>query len=328
MRIVPWVRRERLGGPYRVSSPGLLRRVLTHQAAGRVNQAYRLARYMSRHAVSRGDQRRAVAAETLIASLAPFLREGASRELDHLVQAATKAAAAEDWRTALACTEAIVDLHPDDVKTRGRALRNRATALTILGRFAEAVAAYDALMQDRQVWSHMERSYQVGFQLSRAGVAWFVEPVDVSQLGDIPGHIGRAPETWRTYWWIMGHIAWRVQPGRLEPIRRSSLRTFGLDWDPDVDRALWGLDLLAGDSSSRPGLERRVRFALEDPATHMVIGRASWLTLNFDLLLHHLSTRSADAGRLMAEHTEWLAAHGYEGWVDYLNQGRFPGLSF
>ncbi len=328
MRIAPWERRERLGGRRPVSLPGLVRRVLTHQAAGRVSQAYRLARYMSRHAVARGDQRRAVAAESLIAATAPFLRGDGSRDVDHWVQAATKAAAAEEWREALAYTEAILGFRPDDVETRGRALRNRATALTILGRFGDAVAAYDALMQDDRVWSAMAPAYQVGFRVARAVAHWFIGPVDVAQLGDIPTHIGRVPETWRTYWWMMGHIAWRIQPVRLESIRRSSFRTFGLDWDPDVDRALWGLDLLAGDRSNWPALERRLRFALQDSATHTVIGRAGWLSLHFDLLLHHLTIQSAAADRLVAEHTEWLAAKGYDGWVDYLHQGRFPGLSF
>ncbi len=291
---------------------------MASQSRGNAARAYRLAVAVSRRAIRTGNQCQALRAEQLISTVLAFLKDMSLSPIDSYVRAARLAVDREDWREALACNEAILALRPEDPDIRGRALRNRATVLTILGRFKDALAAYDALMRDRPVWDGMAPGYQVGFQLSRAGAAWHLGPVCIGELAHAPHHIGHGPSTWQAYWWLMGHVAWRDHPDRLEAVRLSSLRTFGLDWNPQVDRPLWGLDLLASKRSETQNMMKmRLRAALADPLTLQFAGRSGWLSLCSDWLWFHVANRRAEAGQLIAEHVTWCEEHGYDGWASY-----------
>lgn len=313
-----WLRNYHAGKPYRVSFRRLWRNVLQHQSRGRFERAYRLAAMLARRAVRMGDQQTAMAMERLITDMAPRVKDAHGSLVDSLVRAARKAVAADAWQEALACTEAIVALQPEEVTVRGRALRNRATALSVLGRFESAVRAYDALMNDVDVWDSMSPEYRAGFHLSRTAAAWYLGPVSMDAIQSAPPHISKAPATWMNYWWVMGHIAWRDFPKRLPYIRQASLRTFSLDWRFELDRALWGLDLLAGDNkASRLQHERRVKAALEESVTIHNIGRSGWLDLYADWLMFHWTRNSITASQLIAEHALWCETHGYDGWAQY-----------
>ncbi len=317
-RVQRWNAEYRIGLPQKVHFRGHLRRMMRVPSRRHAARAYRVAVAMSRHAVRAGDQHDAIRAEQWISTVLAFLHDTSLSPVDTYVRAARQAVDREDWQEALAYNDAILALRPDDPSVRGRALRNRATVLTILGRFEEAVAAYTALMRDRPVWDGMAPGYQVGFQLSRAGAAWHLGPVCIGDLADAAHHIGHGPSTWQAYWWLMGHIAWRDHPERLEAVRLSSLRTRGLDWSLQVDRPLWGLDLLASKRRETQTLMMaRVRAALADPVTLQFAGRSGWMNLYSDWLWFHIANHHAEAGRLIAEHVVWCEEQGYDGWAAY-----------
>lgn len=312
-----WSRHSKRGVPQRFLITTQHLRNLRHRFPHLTAESLiRLAITTARQAVNRGNQTEAMAAESFIDSLGPSLAvTGSLPEL--LARDARRAVMRDAWTDALAYTEAILALDPHDIDARGRALRNRATALSTLGRFEAAVNAYDTVERDEQVMKRTSPEYRSGFRLARACSAWYLGPVDLGSIESVPPYIGAAPSTWLNYWWLMGHIAWREFPERLPFIREGSLRTFGLDWPMELDRALWGLDLLGAADADRELVEQRVLRALEDPETVACIGRASWLDLYADWLTYVVSVKRADAAEQIRIHIAWCDQKGYDGWSQY-----------
>ena len=297
---------------------GALRHVLRLGAMGSIEPAYRLAVALARHHVRRGRQFDAMATEELVGSLLPWAPPSRGRTAEAMARAARQAVADEDWSLALDYMDAILALDPHNVDQRGRALRNRATALHILGRFSDAVEAYDRLIADCEVWQRMTPEYQAGFRLSRAAVIWYLErPLTPQDIAETTIFLANAPATWMNYWWVLGHIAWRTRPDRVPAIRRGSLRSFGVEWPTAFDRALWGLDLLAGPNDAWTYISRRVRAALDDNATVQHIGRSGWLDLYADWLFAQLARRTPEALAQVRHHAAWCSEQGYDGWATY-----------
>ena len=321
----PMYSRIRWSRRYRIAHTGdralwrsAQRHVLRLSAAGVAGPAYRLAVALSRHHVRRGRQFDAMTMEDLVGFLAPWVPLRRGRTVEALAHAARQAVAHEDWPLALDYMDTILALDPHNVDQRGRALRNRATALHTLGRFSDAVDAYDRLIADREVWQRMTPEYQAGFRLSRAAVIWYLErPLVPQDIADTTIFLGHAPATWVNYWWVLGHIAWRRHPDRVPGIRRGSLRTFAVEWPLALDRALWGLDLLAASDDAWGDINRRVRGALNDATTAQHIGRNGWLDLYADWLFAQLARRTPDAPTLVQEHAAWCAERGHDGWAVY-----------
>ena len=316
---IRWSRHHRVAHVGRRSlRRGALRHVLRLGAIGSIEPAYRLAVALARHHVRRGRQFDAMTMEELIGSLLPWVSPRRGRTAGALARAARQAVADEDWSRALDYMDAILALDPYNVDQRGRALRNRATALHTLGRFSDAVDAYDRLIADREVWQRMTPEYQAGFRLSRAAVIWYLErPLVPQDIAETTIFLGHAPATWMNYWWVLGHIAWRTRPDRVPAIRRASLRSFGGEWPMAFDRALWGLDLLAVPNDAWNYVSRRVRAALDDNTTVQHIGRSGWLDLYADWLLAHLARRTPEALAQVRDHAAWCTEQGYDGWATY-----------
>ena len=280
--------------------------------------ALRLSLKAARQAVRRGDQQLAFRASALL-NRWDLENLRFSRSLEELMaHDALRAVQREAWQEALSYVDAILALGSADAAKRGRALANRATALTTLGRFEAAVRAYDALEGDEAAWQEMPAEYQSGFILSQASAAWYLGPVSLSSVASTPPHITKVPMTWMNYWWLLGHIALKDFPHRLLPIREASRRTFDWEWPAELDRALWGLDLLAARApADRRFLERRIEMALADPATWDAIGRAGWHSLYGDWLTYRLRTDPARGLFELEAHQRWCRSHGYDGWAGY-----------
>lgn len=309
---------------------GALRQVLRLGAMGSIEPAYRLAVAMARHHVRRGRQFDAMAMEGLVGSLAPWTPRRPGRTAEALAQAARQAVVNDDWSLALDYTDAIVALNLPNVAKRGRALRNRATALHTLGRFSEAVKAYDQLIADREVWQRMAPEYQAGVRLSRAAMLWYLErPLAPHDIEDTTTFLGYSPATWMNYWWVLGHLAWRTRPDRVAAIRRASLRSFGVEWPLGFDRALWGLDLLVVPNDEWNGVSQRVRVALDDNATVQHIGRSGWLDLSCDWLWAHLARGIPGTLSQVRDHADWCGKWGYDGWAAYWRSqlSKYPLIS-
>lgn len=297
---------------------GARRQVLRLGSAGSIEPAYRLAIGLARHHARRGQQLDAMAMEDVVSSLALRVPYRRGRPVEALALAARRAVVNEDWPLALEYTDAILTLNVENIDERGRALRNRATALHTLGRFSEAVDAYDQLIGDGDVWDRMAPEYQAGVKLSRAAMLWYLQrPVAPQDLEDMTRFLGYAPATWMNYWWVLGHLAWRTRPDRASAIRRGSLRSFGIEWPMAFDRALWGLDLLVAPYETWNNVRQRVRLALDDPTTVRYIGRSGWLDLSADWLFAHLERGMPGALTQVYEHAVWCAERGYDGWAAY-----------
>ena len=115
----------------------------------------------------------------------------------------------------------------------------------------------------------------------------------------------------------LGHSALRDRPSRLAAIRQASIRTFAPEWDLAVERLLWGLDLRINDLADRSFHEARVCHALADPLTVRHIGRSGWMDLYADWIHYHIDQNTVEGPRIWADHWNWCAANGYEGWAKY-----------
>ncbi len=239
--------------------------------------------------------------------------------IESLERRAQQAAAEEQWGTALAYVSHILERGTRVTSVRRRAMVNRATALHTIGRLTEAVSAYNALPQETEVWAGMAPEFRTATTLSGLVVQCYLDmPLDLDALQNTTPMFNRAPFTWSTYWWLMGHLAWKRNPEQLVSIRRSSQLTFDDTWNRGFDRSLWGLDLLNSlGTAHRATMERRVREALCDPETMAVIGRIGWFDLYTDFLWYlgqYEPLRAADAVNQLIT---WCDARGFTGWASY-----------
>lgn len=287
---------------------------------GLVQQAYRVGVAVERYAVRRGDQSRADRWRDFVTGISPEIGLAvASSSVAALEQAAQQAAAREQWGAAVAYVSEILVRKPRVTSVRRRAMVNRATGLHALGRLSDALGSYEDLQGDAAVWTGMAPTFQAGVALSGAVVQWYLGlPVGPHDLDEVTQRFSRAPFTWISYWWLLGHLAWERNPERLVGLRMSSMRTFEDEWGRDVDRALWGLDLLSAAGTPRESaMEQRIRGALNDPRTARAIGRIGWFDLYTDLLLflelQHPREAIAEAHQLVA----WCNDQGFDGWAAY-----------
>lgn len=323
-----WTRRLRLRDQGQsIGGQILFRSMQFLRAKGELNSAYRVALVAERLAILRGEQEQALVAILAVREMSPHVVYSTSSLIESLEHGTRLAVASELWRDALKHVETILALEPSDVRLRGRALRNRATFLTTLGRFEEAISSYDILQKDDAVWSKMSRAYQVGFNSSRAICEWYRGKVDIGSLAGMTPHLAGAPATWQNYWWVLAHIAWRDRPDRLASVRRSSFRTFDPAWPREVDRVLWGIDLLAADEPNGLVMERRLKSALNNPETIVHLGRSSWLDLYSDWLEFYWRREPERAAALTREHTLWCELHGYDGWAQYWQTQRMARVT-
>lgn len=292
--------------------------LLRQHARGAMGRSYRLAVALERRAVRRGDQITAAHLHSFVSSLVPSVVMAWPRTIQDLEMAAVKAADSEQWGAAL---EYILEILARDVQNpdvRLRAMANRASGLHVIGHLGEAIAAYDALMSDSEVWSRISPNYRTGYIVSREAMQWYVgEPVNFAAITEATPSMGRVPATWAGYWWLLAHVVPARMVRRMKEVRLSSLRTFGLDWRLEWDRALWGLDLLVSDKATVSIAEKRVRYALANDTTRQFIGRTSWFDLYTDWFLFLERHRPEDMAREVPRFVAWCREFGYEGWADY-----------
>lgn len=295
------------------------RQALKLHASGKMRGAYRLAVALERYAVRHGDQHLADRMREFAVAVGRVSgRPFDPQSIAALEQAAQQAAAMEQWGSAVAHMAQILVRHPKLTAVRSRARANLATGLNTLGHLPRALAAYDALMEDRAVWAAMAPNFRVGFALNREIVRWYLgESIQLTGLDEATRHFSRAPFTWMAYWWLLGHVAWQRNPDRLRAVRLGSIRTFEDFWGLGYDRALWGLDLLGAEDTSKHQAEEQVRLALGDPATLKAIGRGGWFDLYADLLLFlelEDPERAVDEARKLVA---WCCQRGFDGWASY-----------
>ncbi len=315
--LLTWRPEYRVKTPHPFSVRSLMRQALKQRALGHELRAYHLAAAVERYLVRHGEQISATRLSEFITTLGPTLLLRRPQNIADLTLAAGQAAAAERWVDALGYFDEILIRKPKSPGVRFQTLANRATTLHLLGYLISALDAYDALLHDDAVWQGQSRDYRLGYQVARESVAWHLgHAVNLNRLTEAP-HLARAPQTWASYWWLLGHEAWRKNPTRLKSIRRSSIRSFGLDWPAAWDSVLWGLDLLDSPKLEGAAAERRVRRALGDPAIMRVIGRGHWVDLYGDWLRYLVTRDRPEALTGVAEFIEWCLRQGYPGWADH-----------
>lgn len=316
--MLTWRPQYRVGTPHRLSVRNLMRQALRYRAGGHDVRAYQLASAIERYMVRHGEQMSATRLSEFITTLGPTLLLGKPKSIADLSMAAGTAAAGEHWADALGYLEEILARKPKNPGVRWRTLAHRATVLHMLGYLTRAKDAYDALLHDPEVWQGQSPDHRVRYQASRETVTWHLDrAIDLGRLTDAVPYLARSPHLWAAYWWLMGHEAWRKSPHRVPGIRRSSIRSFGLDWPAGWDSVLWGLDLLDSPDLVSDAAERRVRWALSDPGILHVIGRSAWLDLYGDWLTYLLTRRRREASLSVEEFIEWCLWHGYPGWAEH-----------
>ncbi len=320
-----WTRRHRLGAPRAFTIAHPERYVLARFSRGDLNRSYRLALAAERFAVRRGNQPLAMRLHALVMTVGAMRGTSATSVLLGLEQSAQQSAAREHWAQAVAYTEQILKRSPTNSGMRARALANRASGLHSLGRLKDAVQAYDALQKDEEAWSELAPNYHAAFVVSREVARWHQGlSVDLDTVSEATSHLANAPITWMVYWWLLGHVAWQQAPSRLAGIRRSSIRTFELDWNLEYDRVLWGLDLLvAAHGGDTAVAEKRLRYALSDPLTVRYIGRSGWFDLYSDWLGFLTTYRPAEALVENRRLVGWCEEYGYDGWAGHWRQRAF-----
>ncbi|NMP23277.1 hypothetical protein [Sulfobacillus harzensis] len=320
-RSAPWLQHGRVGRPVPAPLGARWRHILLLQRMGRTADAYRLAISSARLATQNGNDVAARRLAGIVTELQRYLPTDA--QLFHGVAAledeARRAVRQDRWQEALAVTNRILEIDGLLLPSRRRAKVNRATLLTTLGRFAEAVLAYDAIKEDHQVWNSIEPMRRMALRLARLSALNYdqgatLESVQLAQK--VAPHFGKSPSLWQLYWWIMSHaVCDRLD--RLESVRRASLRTFNPDWDWTVDRLLWGIDLRIGWHENRPYFERRIHLALEDPSTLVALGRSGWMDLKADWLNTLIDEGDNKARAHWEDHVAWCEDQGYDGWAAY-----------
>lgn len=316
--VLTWRPQYRLRTPHRFSVRNLMRQALGHRADGHDVRAYKLASAVERYMVRHGEQMSATRLSEFIATLGPTLLLPRPKSIADLASAAERASAGEHWADALGYLEEILAREPKNPGVRFRTLAHRSTALHVLGYLTRALESYDALLHDPAVWQGQSPEYRVRYHASRETVAWHLgQAVDVGRLTDAVPYLARSPHVWASYWWLLAHEAWRKNPDRVPGVRRSSIRSFGLDWPAAWDSALWGMDLLDSPDLASDAAERRVRRALSDPGILHVIGRSAWFDLYGDWLTYLLTRQRQEASGSVEEFMEWCLRHGYPGWAEH-----------
>lgn len=319
-------RRYRVGHPQSLGLAGGIRRAMQLSAMGHLDEAYRAAQTSARRAFRLGQHHQALKIESVISQMAPLVSIDTEDLIEREERLVRRAVAVEAWREALDHGQQLLPLLGSDPDRRRRVLTNRASILVTMGRFREALAAYDQLMSDTEAWYHASAPLRAVLPIYRAAAAWYLgELPRWTELGRVGRYIDRAPDIWQVYWWTAGHAALRARPQRVASLRASSLRSFDVNWSVDMDRMLWGLDLLAGGPEGVADQESRVIRALKDEKrTTDAIGRSGWLDLYTDWL-EFLERNHPGRFRIeAAAHQVWCAERGYDGWAVYW-QGRIQG---
>ncbi len=295
-----------------------VKRILRAQMMGQGSKAYRMAVETSRWAALHGHDVATRRMSELLTELQMHLPTAvlALEGLEAMEDAARRAVRGQQWRDALHWTDQILSVSDISRDSRGRAMRNRAMVLATLGRFQDAIAAYDALTRDAEVWSAISPVTQAALQLSRAALDRYVDGLRTTSAGPVTPLLGQSPTIWQLYWWLLGHVAWN-QPKRLESLRLASIRTFNTDWDWRMDRLLWGLDLQIGWPDERKYYEERLSQAINDDRTIQVVGRSGWLDLQADWIYSLMDHGAPEARSRWEQHISWCRTEGYDGWVTY-----------
>lgn len=302
-----------VGLPYRAR----YRRIWRAQSRGDFGRAHQLAVETERWAAIRGADHIARLMAAMVTEIQPHIIQPLQlRGLEDLEAHSRQAFRSERYGEALTWTEDLLHLPDLDSAARRRALVNRAVILATLGRFAQATAAFDAIVADGEVWQSMQPVTRDTMRLARQAVEAYRVGVSLESIMPATPQLGRNATLWQLYWWLLGHSAWD-NARRLESVRRASLRTFSCDWDPTLDRILWGLDLQLGWHESRDYYERRVMDALRDPKTVLVLGRSAWFDIYADWLHVLFAHDDPRAPGLWERHITWCDSHGYDGWVAY-----------
>lgn len=282
-----------------------------------VSDAYRKALDQQRIAVKTGQQDIAWREGLMTRGLSNLVDQSGQTGWDARQHAANQAVAKDAWGDALTLVDSLLSLNPQDVDVRGRALRNRATILTTLGRFEESVEAYRHLVDDDAVWQSMAPSYQTGFHLAYLMARYYLGQVVVSDLDVVTPMFASAPMTWQLYWWLLGHLTVEHRPDRWESVRQASVRTFEEGWPIWTDIVLWGLDLRQELPERWERTEAKVRQTLSDAFIVQAIGRSAWMDLTADWIVAWMAHDEARGRHLMAQHATWCAEQGYDGWAQY-----------
>ncbi len=315
-RVYAW-RRYQVLHPRAVPYSAQIKRLMAWQSRGDSQAAYDMAVVLSRQALEQGMEVRARRMTDWItalqASAAPFRRRGPSERLEDMARRAVRR---EDWAAALDATHELMALASLDVDAELRAWKNQAMILYTLGRFAEAVQVYDAILARPDFRPHLKPVHSAALRLSGAAARFYTHELTLASFRDATPYLGHNATLWQLYWWLMGHASWD-NPPRLGHIRRASIRSFNPDWDWMMDRRLWGVDLHLGWQDQADYHIKRLEQALDDPQTVRLIGRSGWLDLAADGVRVLTTHGSREALALWQRMHDWCAEHGLDGWVGY-----------
>ncbi|NMP24337.1 hypothetical protein [Sulfobacillus harzensis] len=169
-----WSRKYHIGHAQLWDILGGLQRAMKLAALGHIDDVYEVARSASRQADLMGNHQRVWQIETLVSDLAPLVQTSGIARTEEFERRARQAVAQEAYQDALAYLDQLLIYLAEDYSARRRVMITRTIILSTLGRFQEAVAAYDEIINAPSRGHHIYKPAQALMAIDRAIANWYL----------------------------------------------------------------------------------------------------------------------------------------------------------